>query len=280
MDKNFIIFLGGQQGSGKSSAAQYIDERAFNQGFSSSILKFADPVYKIAEVVEEKMCQILGQEPSKKNGSLLQKIGTDIGREIFDKNIWVKDLHRRINRYVMSAQSTGSSICLVVEDVRMINEFELMDTLKKQYENFTIFSVYFNAPEEVRKTRTNSWRENTSHESEQCYTFQNLFDHQIDTSGSKEDKEALLNELLISKGLYRTPEETLQDLVDLFNFTFEDWMKDHKHGANFDWKYDDRGVKKLTIREVAPISVISEDQKAIKIQQVTESFNELESGNS
>ena len=106
------IAFSGLQGSGKTYLA---NQYRFNNG--GFITKLATPVYIIAEKIQE-----ITNQPKEKNRRLLQLIGTEIGRSIIDKDIWIKLLLEEIERV---ENICSPDICNVyVDDVRFKNEVQ------------------------------------------------------------------------------------------------------------------------------------------------------------
>lgn len=267
--RKVAIFLGGSQGSGKSTAASFIKDHLFQHGWIVHVLKFADPVYEITNYVDAFMSNIVKREIPKKNGPLMQKMGTDIGRQMYGQNIWVDYLKSRID---WMKDSTGN-VCFIIEDTRMENELDLQDRL----EGIETTSIYLDATEESRKPRTESWRENTSHQSEQAFLFQDFFKYTIDTNGDIENKNAVIKDILGNMKMFLDPKESLEELLAFFNAGFAEWSSTG-YGANFDWKYGPKGFKELHIRDIGKIETLPEDKTVIKIKEVEEVMNGLEPG--
>ncbi len=112
-------------------------------------------------------------EPSPKDGDLLQYLGTEFGRKKFGDNVWVDILKKK----VIKIPGYGTEdLLVIVGDCRFENEF---DSLPEA------FRIRLECPEEIRKTRTNSWRENTQHPSEiglDRYAQMGIFDMYANTS--------------------------------------------------------------------------------------------------
>jgi len=160
MKKN-IIMISGQQGSGKSSLSraicQHINETRADL-FAKSI-RFADPLYEMHEAIR-KVAMMYGIPFEDKEGKLLQLLGTEWGRTVKGDNVWVDALREMIKVHRMREELAVDfdETIYVIDDCRFKNEFYGFKN-----EAFTIRLV---APEEIRKTRTHAWRENTQHQSE------------------------------------------------------------------------------------------------------------------
>jgi hypothetical protein len=94
-----VLLLSGKQGSGKSSTGAAVKRQAQLLGYSSiRFLKFAEPLYELHDTVLDQMEVLSGLPRVKKDGVLLQLLGTDWGRTVFGENIWVNLIHRRIDQ--------------------------------------------------------------------------------------------------------------------------------------------------------------------------------------
>ena len=152
-----IVMFSGLQGSGKSTAAMqlYQDIHKFCPHFGrAQILKFATPLYKIHDSILNEMERMSGIPRVKKDGPLLQYLGTDWGRNNFGSDIWV-----RIIKAEMADISSRSptAVVFILDDCRFENEFDAFPEA---------FRIRLSAPEEIRRGRAESWRENTNHPSE------------------------------------------------------------------------------------------------------------------
>lgn len=175
------LFFSGFAGAGKSYCCQYVVEK-----YNAKISKFAYPVYGIAR----DWFQMTG-----KDRALLQLIGTECGRNLISKNLW-------INRFVedleiVEAVSLIRDNCkplFVSDDCRFINEVELLKDLGW-------VGIWVNASDEVRKQRLQkrdgtAQEETLSHVSE---TEMNNFKDsliQLDSNGTLEQTYANLDVIL------------------------------------------------------------------------------------
>jgi hypothetical protein len=128
------IGFSGQQNSGKTYLTNMM---VITLGYTQSeyeILKLAEPVYKISDYIY----YILGKDKVK-NRRLLQFIGTEIGRELFDKDIWINVLLDKINE--------SDKDVIFVDDIRFKNE------LKKLRENgFLVYRVVPKRQKNIKKS--------------------------------------------------------------------------------------------------------------------------------
>ena len=142
-----IIAIAGKQGSGKTSLARALAEMTFD----AHILKFADPMYDIHDVVNT-VYNHYGIPTPQKDGDLLQWIGTEHGRGK-DENIWVNIMQTRL------LESLGRNVPVVIDDLRFENEFVML-------EEMGALLIRLDCSEDIRRERTEGWRDNTTHPSE------------------------------------------------------------------------------------------------------------------
>jgi len=183
-----ILILSGKQGSGKSTTAETVKRQAKLLGYDKVIsIKFADPLYELHDTILDQMEEMSGLPRVKKDGVLLQLLGTDWGRTVFGENIWVEIVQRKIDilwqGYANSDSPKVKKTLVIVDDCRFENEFNAFPYALR---------VRLNAAEEVRKTRTNAWRENTMHPSEvslDIYDIEGKFDLYLQTDIAESSPE-------------------------------------------------------------------------------------------
>ncbi len=129
------IYMVGKAGAGKTYMANYLIEK-----YKYSRAKMANSVYMIAE-------KYLGMNPEKKDRDLLQFLGTDIGREQVDNDIWVD----RFVDDVWIAQETakglyGKELKFVSDDIRFPNEHKVL-------KEAGWIGIYLNVPDDIRVER-------------------------------------------------------------------------------------------------------------------------------
>jgi len=107
------------------------------------------------------------------DGVFLQKIGSEFGRDLIDKDIWAKILWHKL-------EHTPHDYT-IVDDLRFENEFNILtDALKIRLE----------CDESVRKSRAAKWRNNTNHISEiglDQFALDGMFDLYFNTEDKKVD---------------------------------------------------------------------------------------------
>lgn len=134
------IFIAGKAGAGKTLVSNYLQKE---RGFKAA--KMAYPVYAIAN----NYFLMKG-----KDRQLLQIIGSDIGRELINKRIWVDRLLQDIDivRLVERIKTPNENSFFVVDDVRFTNEAEALLDLGWK-------GVYLDVPDEIRIQRL-TYRDN------------------------------------------------------------------------------------------------------------------------
>jgi len=145
------VYFVGKAGSGKTYSANYLIE---NYGYIRA--KFAFPVYNLAF----DYFNMKG-----KNRELLQAIGTEVGRNMVDGNIWIN----RFKEDIFIIEHTYKSLYkmevnLVADDVRFPNEHKLLQSMGW-------VGIYLDVPDDIRVKRLanrdgNAQVETLSHSSE------------------------------------------------------------------------------------------------------------------
>lgn len=150
-----VIQICGKQGSGKTSLAKGI-EGFINEsmdGYVARHVKFADPLYSMHEKIKE-VCAYYDIPFEKKEGVLLQLLGTEWGRKIKGDDVWIKALR---NMIMKMPSMFGKKVIYIIDDTRFKNELAAFPGA---------FTVRLHAPSEFRKSRCEGWRDNENHPSE------------------------------------------------------------------------------------------------------------------
>lgn len=171
--KTHIVIASAKQGGGKTSLQKALTVAAKGKYGRIWEVNFADVLYELQEYILNKMETYTGVPRVKKDGLLLQLLGTDWGRKTLGENVWVDILKNKISK--IPGYGTDD-LLVIVGDCRFENEFDALPEALR---------IRLECPEEIRKTRTNSWRENTQHPSEiglDRYAEKGLFDMYCNTS--------------------------------------------------------------------------------------------------
>lgn len=178
---NRIVLISGKQGSGKTTMGKLLEERLQRFGVPSGnilITKFAEPLYQLHDAVQV-AAFTLGLIPriQPKDGKLLQLLGTEWIRNTIDPDAWCKYVDRKAKTFFPLGKARPHIV--IVDDCRFPNEFD----------NFPgAYSIRLECHEEIRRARTDSWRDNTEHPSETAldgYSALGRFSVTITTQGDK-----------------------------------------------------------------------------------------------
>lgn len=204
-----IILISGKQGSGKTTLQKELSKTLFQRKNKRvETVNFADIIYKIHDF----SLNVLGEHGIKrdivKDGTLLQLLGTEWGRNSINENVWPLALRNRI----IKLQEKGVDV-VIIGDCRFENEFFFFpDALR----------IRLTASEEVRKLRCSQWRNNTDHPSEiglDYLEMMNYFDATYDTAlfGSE-----AITELVIDKLIRQTWLEKRSHIVNNADYLFQE----------------------------------------------------------
>lgn len=173
-----IILLSGKQGAGKTTIAQALADAWISKpAHKVAVMKFAEPLYWMHDAVLEVLSDFWPDRGLKKDGPLLQLLGTEWGRKTIDENVWVKILQNRIEKEKsdFGYRETAHKRLIIIEDCRFENEFDAFPEALR---------IRLRAEEGCRKKRCEMWRENVNHPSEiglDNYNVQGKFDMFLNT---------------------------------------------------------------------------------------------------
>lgn len=276
--KKIAIHLGGEQGAGKTSGAAFIKELFLQNGYYVHVIKFADPLYEMHDYVENKMQEIRNIPRVKKNGTLLQKLGTEIGRDLYGQNVWVDYAQRQAEEFaqiVNAQENTPTGVAVIFEDTRFENELMMGKNLLEK--DWITRSIFFLADEEKRKDRVESFRPDTKHRSESdVRRLAKMANYTIETNGPEEEKNSKLAYIMSQEGWLQTPRDRLNDICEVFNSLIKDWSTSTGCGANFMWQYDDKGMKKITITDIAELKPMKPEEAAVAATEVQKKMESLD----
>lgn len=114
-----LIGLTGKMGVGKTTALAILS--SYTENFNN--VKFAQPLYDIQEFIYSRISSAYDRPPDfNKDRKLLQFIGSDWGREVIDKDLWIKIWKKTVS------QLPNNSI-ITCDDVRYNNEAEAVRSM-------------------------------------------------------------------------------------------------------------------------------------------------------
>lgn len=162
-----IVLISGPQGSGKTTLSNMLATDLGRQGYYVFKKKFADVLYsmhnRIRIVLKDADPEnVVGYDFDKKDGNLLQLLGTEWGRSI-NPDIWAQlsaNSALKIQAQFIESRNHFGWV-VVFDDCRFENEF---DIIKSYFKN--VLTIRLEANESVRKDRAEFWRTNTGHPSE------------------------------------------------------------------------------------------------------------------
>lgn len=151
------VIISGKQGSGKTTTQNELVKVWQRQpGGRAITINFADVLYEMHDLVLNVLNQYWPDRGLKKDGPLLQVLGTEWGRNTVDQDIWVKIVKEKIIQLTIQNKHY-ENLLFIIGDCRFTNEFDLFDEALR---------VRLECHEAIRKQRCSMWRENTQHPSE------------------------------------------------------------------------------------------------------------------
>ena len=132
-DKLPSIYFVGKAGSGKSYNAKFMIKK-----YGYQVAKFAYPVYMLCEKYFDM---------KEKDRKLMQVLGTDVGRDMIDPDIWVKRFSDDMKIVFGTAKKLGlPTPRFVMDDCRFPNEHKVLKELG-------FVGIYLDVPDDIRKER-------------------------------------------------------------------------------------------------------------------------------
>ena len=157
-----VVVISGKQGSGKTTLLREIQRiLSERKGFRVAPLNFADPIYKMHDFCRGlvRNAGVPIPHDDTKDGTLLQMLGTEWGRNTVDRDVWVKVAQGTIRAEIerQSLVYPPEHLVFLVGDCRFENElWAFPDALR----------IRLQAPRLVRMARCSMWRNNENHLSE------------------------------------------------------------------------------------------------------------------
>lgn len=174
------LFFVGKAGAGKTYVCNYLVKN-----YKYTLTKFASPVYEIAR----DFLKMQG-----KDRKLLQTIGSDVGRDMFDQNLWVNRYYENFTIAKITSEKLNIPFNVVVDDCRFPEEKQLLEELG-------FVGIYLDVPDSIRIKRLEgrdgtAQIETLSHKSEmQLDIFKDSL-IKVDSSGTLEQTYENLEQTL------------------------------------------------------------------------------------
>lgn len=152
-----IVLISGKQGSGKTTLTKELLEAL---GMVRVEFRFAKVIYDIHDKIREMINDFGIETPEHvkvKDGKLLQFLGTELGRNTYGEDVWVRITRRIVDTLIEKYGNYPQPLLIVVSDCRFKNEFEAFPEALR---------VRLECVKEVRKGRCEQWRDTDTHPSE------------------------------------------------------------------------------------------------------------------
>jgi len=178
------VLISGKQGSGKSSTAAAVHGMLEARGHHVFTYKFASVLYEMHNAVLGVANHYRIPVPEK-DGRLLQLLGTDWGRQVYGEDVWVNCAG---TRFLQTRKDVGAGVfggtdkslaVFLIDDLRFRNEM-------RAFVELGALTFRLEATRDARKSRTVSWRETDTHQSEvDLDESLSLFTHVYRTDGDQ-----------------------------------------------------------------------------------------------
>jgi Mrp family chromosome partitioning ATPase len=175
-----VVLISGKQGSGKTTLSRNLTAFLAGDGLNPIGIKFADVLYELHDNIWKTMNKYGRQLNAKKDGPLLQLLGTEWGRNTLGENIWVE-----IAKYRAAEALKDPRAVVIIDDCRFPNELSAFPEA---------FRVRLESPAAVRRERCEAWRDNETHQSETALDSSTDFDRYYQTD--KVDSETIAIDIL------------------------------------------------------------------------------------
>jgi hypothetical protein len=153
-----VVMISGKMGSGKSTlCAELRKEILAHKRWAVEELIFAGAIYDMHNFCLQYL-RDCGVDRGRKDGKLLQLLGTEWGRKSIDEEIWVDVFKSRLNKLLEKHERVGiDHLVVIVPDVRFPNELAASPGS---------LNIRLECDEETRRERCVSWRDDVNHPSE------------------------------------------------------------------------------------------------------------------
>ena len=131
-----VLLISGKQGSGKTTIANDLVERLRKKKIHVTVVKFAGIIYNMHDMLWRELNKYGYVLDVKKDGRLLQILGTEWGRDTVDTDIWANIAHDEI----MSSTMAKKNHLFIIDDLRFENEFDVFKSEFKILKNNTLIS--------------------------------------------------------------------------------------------------------------------------------------------
>ena len=123
-----ILVISGKMGSGKTTLGVSVGaEWQKTKGNKAIFINFADAIYDMHDFCIGYLRGHGIVRDIKKDGPLLQLLGTEWGRKTISENVWVDLLKSKIAKASAPDRSLGQNQLFIVSDCRFKNEFDAME---------------------------------------------------------------------------------------------------------------------------------------------------------
>lgn len=184
--KHLVVQISGKQGSGKDTLADVLSSKLVKADISVSRYSYAKVLYQMQDEVLKIMSRYV--TVPKKDGRLLQLLGTDWARENYGNDVWLNIVRKEID-HIKEISGTGmhySATTNRMEPLFGIGRVHLITDCRwvNTAQGFPGGLLYrLDCPEAVRKERVlampgGSWRE-IPHESESSLDEYKDFDYRF-----------------------------------------------------------------------------------------------------
>lgn len=163
LSKNNIKIVGfcGRKGAGKSTAEDYLIKNGFTEtAFAYSLKKSASNIFGydynllLGKTPEDREKREIWVHPvwEKTGREMLEYFGTEIMRNCFDKDVWVKSLLNNIISYDFT-ENRG----IVITDCRFQNEIDILEKIGGKICIIYNYENDLKISDEDRKTHISNW---------------------------------------------------------------------------------------------------------------------------